>query len=352
MLERDDDLLIPPQVLEQENKQKQESESSTVAFLKERGALDADIQAAREIANELDLSKPGKDGFTNSLVYRAYYAAKKSKTAAPGYIAKVLGISTKLLKFYCEKYPKFAMAIQAGYMDAVDNMKERLVDKLYEAAMGTTLTNSTETTNYLINEDGVPIPTDKTESTHTVQVAPNVSAQLELLKRLDPSWIPKVGVDISGEIKHTYNYTQDVNIQVDYKKLSPEVLHQLLEAGKTQAGVQNGMLLTESSAMELEEDTVQERPEQQDELPHELPQPQVEDKPKKRRGRPPKQKRDEPKVDEPLGSSNYGKKYRAILASTEKQIVQAKKQINLEETENNGNKTSNRGRKKKDSGKY
>lgn len=315
--DKDDDLLLPEKQLEIVKKRQEEALSGTIAYLKQQGALDVDIQQARELAEGFDPNNV--ESFDDSLIYRAYYAAKKCKTASLRNLARALNMTPQLLKFYCEQYPKLGMAIQAGYMDAVDIMKESLVDKLYEAAMGTSVTNVSTTRNYIVNEDGVKIPTNVTEVEHEVSIAPNVSAQLELLKRLDPAWIPKVGVDVKAEINHNLNVTQDVNVQVDYRKLSVEALKELLEAGRDDTREQ----LNKSEAVPNLINKAHERIREERDL--EKQEKNVASNAPKKRGRP-----------------------RNILRAHEQTINEVKNQLKAEDKQN-GSKTSNRGRKKKDS---
>ena len=319
--DKEDDLLVSEKQLEIINKRKNAALSGTIKYLKEQGALDSDIQAAREISEGFDPNNV--ETFDDSLIYRAYYAAKKCKTASLRNLAHALGMSPQLLKFYCEQYPKLGLAIQAGYMDAVDMMKENLVSKLYEAAMGTTVSNSSTTTQYIVDDDGNKIPTNVTEVEHTSQVVPNVSAQLELLKRLDPAWIPKVGVDIRAEINENLHVVEDVNVQVDYKKLSVSALKELLRAGKTDE-MHTGASVTESG-------------EGRRKALNKL-----------------YDRRKENKSDEEIKSvtkSTSGKRRGRpanILKQHQQDVENAKNNINLEE-QKNGNKAGNRGRKKKDS---
>ena len=316
-MDNENDLLLPEKQLEIVKNKKNNSLSDTIKYLKEQGALDSDIQSAREFVE--GFNPDSVETFDDGLIYRAYYVARKCRTASFGYLAKRLRMSTQLLKYYCEQNPKLALAIQMGYMDSVDCMKEDLVNKLYEAAMGTTLTTTSRTQNYITNDAGEVVPTTMTETTHTAQIAPNVSAQLELLKRLDPAWVPKVGIDVRAEINENLHVVQDINVQVDYKKLSVSALKELLQAGKsdethvqstvTESGINNTTALKRiyENRKTSSEDSVKPS------------------KPKQKRGR----------------AHN-------ILNAQENIINETKRKLKMEDS-NNVNKTSNRGRKKKDS---
>ena len=314
-----DDLLLPEEQVALINKKREQSLFGTIAYLKQQGALDSDIQQAREIAE--GFNPDNIESFDDSLVYRAYYAAKKCKTASLLNLSKALGITPNLLKFYCEQYPKLGMAIQAGYMDAVDTMKESLVSKLYEAAMGTCVTNSSTTTKYIVDEAGNKIPVSVKEIEDNVVVTPNVTAQLELLKRLDPAWIPKVGVSVQAEINNNLHVTEDVNVQVDYKKLSVGALKELLAAGKVDMSSHTGT--GASDLGELAQKKIKQMREENE---------------KSGRGRPKK--------------SNKPSKLTSMVNEYKEEVNNAKttyKKSNNQEETKNGSKTGNRGRKKKDS---
>lgn len=312
----DNDLLIGEELNEQTE--------SDVDYLKRVGALDYDIQMAREIVTGFDPQK--LDKYNDGLIYRAYYVARQCKTMAKGIIAKNLHISTKLLNYYLETYPKVGLALQAGYMDSLDTMKESLVSKLYDCALGGTVTNKTTSTNYVRNQDGELIPRSVNVTEHEVYMTPNVSAQLELLKRLDPAWVPKVQVDINQEMNYTFKVQEDMNVAVDYRKLSPSALQELLASGK--ADIRNDDLMeveeTQRSVTYVSEEQNQQRL---------------------------KEKRNEKK--RLRGSTQNNSKYKRMLSESENQVQQSIENQNYLEGDllENGNQKRNRGRKKKDSGK-
>lgn len=249
--------------------------SSDVQYLKEIGALDNDIQTIREIVDGFDPKK--LDMYNDGLLYKAYYAAKRCKTMSKNIIAKQLCMSVKLLNYYLDKYPKLGLALQAGYMDSLETMKENLVTKLYESAMGTTVVNTSKTTNYVINEFGDRVPVNETVTEHEINTVPSVSAQLELLKRLDPAWVPKVQIDVTQQINQNFKVQEDINVAVDYRKLSVGALKELLASGKA----------------DLEDDTNLKKEDL--DTRKELKEIKLKEsgQPAKRRGRPPKNKNKE-----------------------------------------------------------
>lgn len=207
---------------------KQRSEDLQV--LLDEGLLPYEIQTVREIVDEFDGDK--LDQFNDGIIYRAYYAAKHCKSLHPGVIAKQLGISRKLLDFYLQRYPKLGLAIQTGYNDARDLMQNDLVSALYQLGMGMQLKDVKVTDNDLFTADGEQVGHKRETTTTLRQVAPNVTAALELLKRLDPAWQTQVNVNVNESIQHNFHVIDDVSVAVDYRKLSPTALKELIAANK------------------------------------------------------------------------------------------------------------------------
>lgn len=203
----------------------------------EQGLLPEEVQTAREIVDGFDGA--ALDKYNDGLIYRAYHAARTCRNPNPGVIAKMLGISRKLLEYYLEKYPKLGIAIQAGYMDSADTMKHELMDALYSVAMGYKYTDVTVHQEDVLDDFGEVIASKKNTTTAYKNVPPNVQAILELMRRLDPSWVPKVEVDVQQNINQTFHVAQDISVQVDYRKLSPEALRELLQANKDPNCTQN-----------------------------------------------------------------------------------------------------------------
>ena len=211
--------------------------SANSEALIEKEVIDAQFFNLRDEVSEFDPSK--LDKYNDSLLYRVYYVAKRCKTASTRIIANNLQISKRLLEYYIQTYPKVGLAIQVGVMDARDEMKETLVEALFTAAKGQTVSEQSVAVETVYNEEGAALGNKEKITTVEKYVPPNVSAATELMKRLDPAWVPKVDVNVSGEVDHNYNVTHDVNVAVDYKQLSPEALKELLNCQKPLNQVDN-----------------------------------------------------------------------------------------------------------------
>ena len=222
------DLLTPQQ--ETEEKDLLLNMSDNTEALVKSNIIDGQLLSIREEVSDLDISK--LDKYSDSLLYQAYYVAKKCKTASNRIISRKLNISLRLFEYYLEKYPKLGLTIRMGVMDARDEMKETIVDALFAAAKGQDVTEQSTAVETVYDPEGAVLGTKEKITTVTKHVAPNVSAGLELMKRLDPAWIPQVNVDVSGQVDHNLNVVKDVNIAVDYKQLSPAALKELINSQK------------------------------------------------------------------------------------------------------------------------
>ena len=204
--------------------------SDNTEALVKNNIVDSQLLLLREEVNESDISK--LDKYNDSLLYQAYYVAKKCKTASKRIIARQLGISLRLMNYYLETYPKLGLVIQMAVMDARDEMKETIVDALLSAAKGQEVTEQSTAVETVYDTEGAVLGSKEKITTVTKHIAPNVSAGLELMKRLDPAWVPQVNVDVSGQVDHNLNVVKDVNVAVDYKQLSPAALKELLNSQK------------------------------------------------------------------------------------------------------------------------
>lgn len=197
--------------------------------LLQEGLLTTDIIAIRDTVDNLDPNK--LDEYSDTLLYRAYFVAKKMCTNSPSVIAKELKISVRLLKYYLEKYPKLATVIQMGLMDATENIKTTVVQSLYKSAMGQMVTEHAVVKETEYDDEGVPLGTKEKISEVNKYIPPNTQAALELLRKLDPSWNPKVDINVAEN--KTLHVIEDVNVAVDYRKLSAQSLRELIQAQKT-----------------------------------------------------------------------------------------------------------------------
>lgn len=213
-----------------------------VQYLIDSGILPQEIQNVREIVNDFDGSQ--LDEFNDGIIYRAYHAALHCRTQTLGTIAKALGISRKLLEYYLKQYPKLGLAIQVGYMDSIDYLKEDLVNALTQVALGTSVQEVSVTNKQVLNKFGEVHDLTDTKTT-TRQIAPDTTAILELMKRIDPAWVPKVAVDVQQNINHTFNVKEDINVAVDYRKLSPSALRELIDSAKDMGSNVGDVLHTE-----------------------------------------------------------------------------------------------------------
>lgn len=234
--------------------QKKPSKQTDVQTLIDKGVLPEEIQTVREIVN--DFNGDELTEFNDGIIYRAYHAALRCRTQSLGIIAKKLGISRKVLEYYLKQYPKLGLAIQVGYMDAVDYLKEDLVSALTRVALGTTTTEITKYEKQYVNKYGDIIDTEDTK-TITKELAPDVTAIIELMKRLDPAWQPKVSVDIQQEVSHTFNVKEDINVAVDYRKLSPSALRELIQSSKSSPNSQPLQVDEEGKSVRLKAKPVQ-----------------------------------------------------------------------------------------------
>ena len=194
------------------------------------GSISIDAFSVRDVVN--DLSPQQLDKYGDSLLYEAYFVAKKCKSATRSTIARNLGISVQLYDYYCETYPKFRTVIQMGVADAKDEMKESLINSLFRAAQGYVASDEVVVTQTEYNSKGAVLGVIEKISRAHKTVQPNVTAALELMKRLDPAWVPKVQVDVSGEVDHIHASVHDINVAVDYRKLSANALKELINSEK------------------------------------------------------------------------------------------------------------------------
>ena len=204
--------------------------SDSTQHLVDTQALPIDVLSVRDVVSDLDISK--LDEYGDSLLYSAYYAAKKCKTISPSVIARNLKISKNLYEYYLDKYPKFKAVIELGFIDAKEEMKETIVSALYKAAQGYSITETGTVTQTEYDSEGVARGSIEKVTTVQKQVQPNVTAGIELMKRLDPSWVPQLNVDVSGNIDHLHLSAKDIDVAVDYRKLSPQALKELLSSHK------------------------------------------------------------------------------------------------------------------------
>lgn len=202
-----------------------------VQVMLDAGIIDQDTLRIRSVVSDFDVSK--LDKYCEPLLYQAYYVAKTSKTSSHNILARKLGISRKLFDYYMENYPKFALVIQIGVSDCREDMKQGVVDALYKAALGQTVSEKSEVTeNEYLGEDNQLVTTKTKVSVVNKYISPNVQAGLELMKRLDPAWVPQLNIDVNANIEQNLKVAEDINLVIDYDKLSPEALKELIGSAK------------------------------------------------------------------------------------------------------------------------
>lgn len=200
--------------------------SPNMEKLLEEGLVTTDIIALRDTVN--DLNPNTLDKYSDSLLYRAYYAAKKRHTNSSNVLARELKISTKLFNYYIDTYPKFGLVIQMGLMDATEEMKNDIVDSLYKASKGQTVKEKAVITETEYDDEGVVLGSKQKISEAEKYIPPNTQAAIELLRKLDPSWNPKLDINVTeNKLLHV---VEDVNVAVDYRKLSTDALRELLQS--------------------------------------------------------------------------------------------------------------------------
>jgi len=202
---------------------------NTLELLK-TGVVSPELFNVRDEINKLDIEKA--DEYSDNLLYQAYYAAKKRKTTSASIIAHDLKISRQLYDYYLKKYPKLAVIVNMGLMDAKEDMKHTIVDALFDAAKGQTVVETSEAVETTYDTEGAVVGTKQKIVTVQKKVPPNVQAALELMRKLDPSWTPNVKIDINHTENKTLHVIEDLNVAVDYRKLSADALKQLIESSR------------------------------------------------------------------------------------------------------------------------
>ena len=191
------------------------------------------LTKVRTFINSFD---PKNDRYKDSFEAQAYVAARYSKSQSLVTIARNMGMNYNEFDYYMNSRPEFAAAVRKGIMDGKEYMKESLVNAIYEAAVGKVSENTHRVVKIQdkVQRDGsiAPFTTDTTTTTTSI-TPPNPTAAIELLKRIDPTtWQEKATMDINvnGTVM---NVTPNEIVNVDYRKLSPEALKELLGCEKS-----------------------------------------------------------------------------------------------------------------------
>lgn len=179
----------------------------------------------------LNHTVPKFDQYGEGFVAQAYFAAFNSPTGTNYSIANALGLDTLTFQYYMQKYADFATAVNMGKLDSRQNRLADLESSLLAKAMGVEVEEVRTEDSGSIDEDGNFVQTYRKVTTVKKQIPPDTSAAIAILGRIDPAWNPKTTLDIN--LNKTLNVTEDVNINVDLRSLSPDALKEILGSQKS-----------------------------------------------------------------------------------------------------------------------
>lgn len=184
----------------------------------------------------LNHTVPEVDRYGDGFVAQAYFAARDSRTGSNASIAKALKLDSLTFQYYMQKYPDFVTAVNMGRIDGRQERINDLESSLMARALGVEVEETKVEESGVIDEDGNFKNSFRKVVTLKKQIPPDATAALEILRRVDPNWNPKASLDIN--INNTLNVTEDVNINVDLRTLSPEALKEILNSNKQPANMQ------------------------------------------------------------------------------------------------------------------
>ena len=179
---------------------------------------------------------PEVDRYGEGFVAQAYFAAKNSTTGSYSSIANTLGRDKLTFQYYMEKYPDFVLAVNMGRQDGKKDRIESIESSLLARALGVEVEESVIEEAGQVDEDGnIKEPYRKVRKVKK-QIPPDTQAALEILRRIDPNWNPKQTLEVS--LNSGLNVQEDVNIDVDLRELSPDVLKMLLNSNKREKNME------------------------------------------------------------------------------------------------------------------
>lgn len=179
---------------------------------------------------------PEVDRYGEGFVAQAYFAAKNSTTGSYSSIANTLGLDKLTFQYYMEKYPDFVLAVNMGRQDGKKDRIESIESSLLARALGVEVEESVIEEAGQVDEDGnIKEPYRKVRKVKK-QIPPDTQAALEILRRIDPNWNPKQTLEVS--LNSGLNVQEDVNIDVDLRELSPDVLKMLLNSNKREKNME------------------------------------------------------------------------------------------------------------------
>lgn len=173
---------------------------------------------------------PEVDRYGDGFLAQAYFVAKGSSTGSYSAIARELGLDMMSFNYYMETYPDFVAAVNMGRIDGSKDRITNLQNALLSRAYGLEVEEKKTEESGIIDEDGNFKTVHRKQTTVKKQVPPDTAAILEILRKIDPSWNPKSTLEVN--YNQTMDVTQDVNINVDLRELSPDAIKEIMNSVK------------------------------------------------------------------------------------------------------------------------
>lgn len=194
--------------------------------------VDDRLNRIRELYNNVQVDTTD---LTDSLLAQIYTAARKCKVQNITNLALTLNWSNSKLQYYKETFPEVATIIQLGFVDGRADMEEKLTKTLYDSAVGNHIIvdEQVDEDEIIDFKTGIKTGTKRKIKTITKRLPPNPNAALELLKRINPAdWNVISSVVNNNYNTVNFNAVDDINVKVDYRKLSPETIAEIIESEK------------------------------------------------------------------------------------------------------------------------
>lgn len=185
----------------------------------------------REFREKLkNYNAPKLDMYGEGLAAQAYLEARSSPTGTYSSIRKALKLDKLTFQYYMNKYPDFVAAVKMGIIDGRQERLNDLEGTLLARALGVEIEEERVEESGAVDEDGNLKGMFRKVVRTKKQIPPDASAALEILRKIDPSWNPKSSIDVN--FVDRMNVTEDININVDLRTLSPAALREILESNK------------------------------------------------------------------------------------------------------------------------
>lgn len=188
------------------------------------------LKAIQTFVNNFKIDK--EIGEAKGYIAQAYVAARSSKTFKAPAIAKALGMNITLYKKLLDTDTEFAAAIRLGIIDGKSEMENELITQLYRKALGYKTVDETVRQDGVIAGDGTEFYNKISKTTISRNVGPDSAAIQLLLEKLDPSWVQKQQLEVVTNKWDNLDVSQDVSVDVDYRRLSVATLKELLMSEK------------------------------------------------------------------------------------------------------------------------